>query len=83
MMFASFEGSSPPRIGLPEPVLNLPTGFLFDCDPVRCYEVAPDGQFFYVTDTRWPPPKPAVTHVNVVQNWVEELKRKFSGPSPR
>jgi hypothetical protein len=37
------------------------------------YDVAPDGQsFFVITDT----PRPPLTKINVVLNWVEELKRR-------
>ncbi len=33
-----------------------------------------DGQHFYATQPRPPPPPSAVTQINLVQNWVEELK---------
>jgi hypothetical protein len=44
--------------------------------PGRCDDVAPDGQRFYVTQTPTPPPRPVVTHINLVLNWLEELKAK-------
>jgi len=43
---------------------------------VRCYDVAPDGQRFYARQARNPPPPPVVTHINLIQNWFEELKAK-------
>jgi hypothetical protein len=59
----------------------------FSCAPVRCYAVAPDGDGFYLTRTQTRPPPPVVTHVNLIQNWFEELKAKvpaeLAGPRPR
>jgi hypothetical protein len=43
---------------------------------VRCYDVSPDGQQFYAVQTRTPPPKPVVTYINLIENWLEELKAK-------
>jgi Tol biopolymer transport system component len=45
----------------------------FDCTPIRCFAVSPDGQHFYVT--RWvpSPSPPPVTQIPIVQNWLEEL----------
>jgi hypothetical protein len=48
----------------------------FHCIPVRCYDVAPDGQRFYVMQQRTLPPPPPVTHINLILNWFEELKAK-------
>jgi hypothetical protein len=44
--------------------------------PSRRYDVTPDGQRFYVVQWRIPPPPPVVTHINLIQNWFEELKAK-------
>ncbi|MCL4813064.1 MAG: protein kinase [Vicinamibacteraceae bacterium] len=76
MMVASFEPASPPRIGAPRPLFDLESDLLFLCNPVRCYDVSPDGQRFYVVQIPALPPLPAVTHVNVIQNWFEELRAK-------
>jgi hypothetical protein len=46
------------------------------CQPVRCYEVAPDSGRFYGIKMGKLPPAPAVTHINIVQNWFEELNAK-------
>jgi hypothetical protein len=43
---------------------------------LRCYDVAPDGQRFYVTQTTAAPSLPPVTHINLVLNSFEELKAK-------
>jgi len=47
----------------------------FGCTPLRCYDVAPDGQRFFATRMPAPPVTP-VTHINLIQNWFEELKAK-------
>jgi hypothetical protein len=39
-------------------------------------DVTPDGQRFVVTKVLPRDPPAPVTHVNVVLNWVEELKAK-------
>jgi serine/threonine-protein kinase len=41
---------------------------------VRAYDVAPDGQRFYGVQMVAPASPPAVTHINLIQNWFEELK---------
>ena len=46
---------------------------------MRCYDVAPDGQHFYAMQAQNPPPPPMVTHINLIQNWFEELKAKVPG----
>ncbi|MGE5360892.1 MAG: hypothetical protein ACM3NQ_17890 [Bacteroidales bacterium] len=46
------------------------------CFPARCFDVAPDGQRFYVAQPVVAAPPPPVTHINVVINWFEELKAK-------
>jgi serine/threonine-protein kinase len=77
MMAVEFAPGSPPRIGRPRPLFAFdPRLLTFACTPVRCYDVAADGQRFYVTQTRTPPPPPVVTHINLILNWFEELKAK-------
>ena len=44
----------------------------------RTYDVAPDGQRFYATQLAAAPPLPAVTHINLIQNWFEELKARIA-----
>ena len=44
--------------------------------PVRCYDVAADGQRFFIVQDDACHPRRAVTHINLIQNWFEELKAK-------
>jgi serine/threonine-protein kinase len=48
----------------------------FGCTPVRCYDVAADGQRFFTTRTLPVPSMTPVTHINLILNWFEELKAK-------
>ena len=41
----------------------------------RAYDVGPDGQRFLMIQQRDPVSQPPITHVVLVQNWLEELKR--------
>jgi len=43
---------------------------------VRGYDVTPDGRRFLMVDTSKDEPPPPVTHMVVVLNWLEELKRR-------
>jgi len=74
MMVVDFAPGSPPRVGLPRVLFEFdPRDLNFSCAMMRCYEVAPDGQQFYVWQNQVPP-LPPVTHVNLIQNWFEKLK---------
>ncbi|MGE5358106.1 MAG: protein kinase domain-containing protein [Bacteroidales bacterium] len=77
MMAVEFEPGSPPRIGRPRALFEFDDRFLnFSGWPLRAYDVSPDGRQFYVTRTQAAAPAPQVTHINVIQNWFEELKAK-------
>jgi hypothetical protein len=78
MLAVDFEAGSPPRIGRPHTLFSFDQRGLksFACGTARCYDVAPDGQRFYAMQARNPPPPPVVTHINLLQNWFEELKAK-------
>ena len=69
---------SPPRIGPPRVLFESDGRTLsLDFSPVCCYDVSCDEQCLYMTRSRMPPSAaPAVTHINLVQNWFEELKAK-------
>jgi serine/threonine-protein kinase len=41
----------------------------------RTYDVVPDGRRFLMIQQRDPVPQPPITHIVLVQNWLEELKR--------
>jgi serine/threonine protein kinase len=52
----------------------------FACAPVRCYDVSPDGQRFFVTQLSTDPPKaPPVTQIRLIQGWLEEVKARLGG----
>jgi Tol biopolymer transport system component len=78
MMAVDFAPGSPrPTVGRPRLLFEFdPRELGFACNPVRCYDVTPDGQRFYVVQTPTPPPAPVVTHINLIQNWFEVLKAK-------
>jgi serine/threonine-protein kinase len=77
MMVVTFEAASPPRIGSPRALFDFdPEKLLLACTPVRCYDVAPDGQRFYAVQRVASPPRLPVTHINLIQNWFEVLKQK-------
>jgi serine/threonine-protein kinase len=79
-MMTTFEAGSPPRVGTPRALSTFDTRELsLWGTPVHCYDVAPDGQQFYGVQVQAPPPPPVVTHVNLIQNWFEELKAKVPG----
>ncbi len=77
MMSVRFAPGSPPRVGPPTELFRFdPNDLAIACDfSVRCYDVAPDGRGFYAVKRVMPPRPPAVAHINLVQNWFEELKR--------
>ncbi len=77
MQAVEFAAGSPPRIGNPHTLFEFDrTDLMLNCAPVRCHDVAPDGQRFYTTQAVPAPPAPPVTHVSVILNWVEEPKAK-------
>ena len=58
---------------------------LFQFDPndlaiggrwLRVHDIAADGERFYATQSMAVQPPPPVTHINLIQNWLEELKAK-------
>jgi Tol biopolymer transport system component len=77
MMTVDFVPGPPIRVGQPRVLFEYDDRTLYlDCSPVRCYDVSSDGQRFYTTQFRMPPNPPPVTHINLIQNWFEELKGK-------
>jgi Tol biopolymer transport system component len=77
MMIVDVDLRGGPRLGTPRQLFEFRTADLgFACTPVRCYDVARDGQRFFVTQLIPPAPTPPVTHITLIQNWVEELKAK-------
>jgi hypothetical protein len=43
---------------------------------VNCYSVAPDGQRFFAIQAVKAEPRPPVTQINLVQNWLAEVEAK-------
>jgi hypothetical protein len=78
MMAVDFEPGPPARIAQPRVLFEFDPRELvgFSCIPVRCYDVARDGQRFYAMQVAASPPHPAVTDVQLIENWFEELKVK-------
>jgi len=77
MMVVSVNLDPTVRLGTPRPLFEFRNSdLLLACGPVPCYDVAADGQRFYGAQNQAPPPPPVVTHINLIQNWVEELKAK-------
>ena len=77
LMAVEFAPGSPPRIGRPRALFAFdPRDLRLACTPVRCYDVAADGERFYATQAQAPPPAPMVTHISLILNWLEELKAK-------
>ena len=76
MMAVDFESGSPPRIGTPRLLFEIDPQLRFYGNPVWSFDVTPDGQRFYVVQAGPAPPPPVVTHINLIQNWFEELKAK-------
>jgi len=78
MMVVDFTPGSPPHIGRPRPLFEFDNrAVTLLCGPVRCYDVAADGQRFYGVQMPTLPPPPVVTHINLIPNWFEELKAKL------
>ncbi len=77
MMSALVDSLSPLRVSGARPIFEFEVDDLrFHCVPVRCFDVAADGERFYVSQAVRGPVIPAVTHVNLVLNWVDELRSK-------
>jgi serine/threonine-protein kinase len=77
MMVVDFVPGSRPRVGRPRVLFAFdPRDLSATCFPLRCYDVSPSGDRFYMFQTRSIPPRTTVTHVNVILNWFEELKAK-------
>jgi hypothetical protein len=76
MMVADVRTSPALNVGHSRVLFEVATGD-FICVPVRCYDVASDGQPFFTTTLVAPwRGAPTVTHIHLVQNWIEELKTR-------
>ncbi len=78
MMAVDVTPGPPLRIGTPRELFPFSEHDLlgFIDGYARGYDVSPDGQRFYIVQSQAPPPKPVVTHINLIENWFAELKAK-------
>jgi len=77
MMTADFTPGSPPGLARPRRLFEFdPRELTFACIPLRCYDVSPDGQRFYVVQQRTPLPPPTVSHIDLALDWADELQAK-------
>jgi serine/threonine-protein kinase len=78
MMVARFDPGSPTSVGTAQSLFELAGRELaFLGSPYLSYDVAADGQRFYVIQQQpTPPAPPVVNHINLIENWLEELKAK-------
>ena len=84
MMVADVHAGPTLDVGRPRPLFAFPQPpLLLACGGARCYEVAPDGQGFYAVRMTPPAPVPPVTHIQLVQNWTEELKARIPAGGAR
>jgi eukaryotic-like serine/threonine-protein kinase len=78
MMAVALAPGSPPRFGKPRTLFKHP-GVTMGGEPMRLFDVAPDGQRFYAAQEVESSSPPPVTHINLVLNWFEDLKAKVKG----
>jgi serine/threonine-protein kinase len=64
------------RPGHPRRLFDFTMDLGLGCLPVRCYDVTADGQGIVAIRPVPRDPPPPVTHINLVLNWVDELKAK-------
>jgi eukaryotic-like serine/threonine-protein kinase len=77
MMVVDVELTTPPRVSTPRVLFEFdPRELYFGCIPIRCFDVSPDGQRFYVTKPVEVSSVSPVTHVNLFLNWLEEVRAK-------
>jgi hypothetical protein len=77
MMVVPVETRDGLRVGPPRSLFGFhQLDLRFACVPARCYDVKPDGQGFFGVQTIPPQPVAPVTHIQLVQNWAEEVKAK-------
>jgi hypothetical protein len=77
MMAVEFAPGQPPIPGPPRALFDIEPGTNgFGGAPNITFAVARDGEhFFTMAGPKTPPPLP-VTHINIIPNWIAELKGK-------
>jgi hypothetical protein len=83
MMAVDFQAGSPARVGRPRTLFGFDQKLqVFFCTPARCYSVSADGKRFLCLQPVPTAPAPPVIHVNLIENWFEELKTRVpAGPA--
>jgi hypothetical protein len=77
MMAVDFVPGASPPVGRPRHLFVFdPTLLNLFCAPARCFSVSADGQRFICLQPVPTAPLAPVTHVNLILNWIEELKAK-------
>ena len=66
----------PPHVSTPRRLFELSERAASGSEPLRGWDVSRDGQRFCVTRALPPPPRPAVTEINIIEIWFEKLKEK-------
>jgi hypothetical protein len=76
MMAVEFTPGPPPRVGKARLLFEFDTGNLIGLvsGGGREYDVSRDGRRFYALEVKKLPERPVVTHINLIENWFEELK---------
>jgi hypothetical protein len=83
-MWAVDVQTRPLRIGTPRLLFDSASRELvLRCIPTNCYFVSPDGSRFFATQILPDSLTPPVTHVRLIQGWVEEMKARVSGEVAR
>ncbi len=84
MMVVDVRGGPTLALGKPRHLFEFsPSVLKFACYPTRCYAVTAGGERFYVVRQAPTPPTPPVTHIQLIQNWTEELKARVPSGGAR
>jgi hypothetical protein len=84
MMATNIRTAPTLNAGRPRSMFTISPGTLrFNCFPTRCFAVAPNGQLFYGVQTSPAPAAPPVTHIQLVQNWTEEIRARLRTATER
>jgi hypothetical protein len=76
MMAVAMPAGADGRPGTPQPLFAFKdTDLRFRSDPMVGYDSSTDGQHFFTTQAVPSPPVPPVTHIHLILNWLEEVKR--------
>ena len=74
-MAVQFSPGPPPSIGRPQQLFQFdPEELALSAIPLRSYDVDSEGRFYGVEQVT--PLLTPVTHINLIENWFEELKVK-------